>query len=83
MALTNYLLQTAVMTTLFYGATAFLGAGLGGFASVGRWPLLGIAAAVAAAEVAGSVLWLRRFPSGPVEALWKAAAWWGRPGRGR
>lgn len=83
MALTNYLLQTAVMTTLFYGATAFLGAGLGGFASVGRWPLLGIAAAVAAAEAAGSVLWLRRFRSGPVEALWKAAAWWGRPGRGR
>ena len=75
MAFTNYLLQSVVMTLLFYGSTVFLGAGLGWFGSVDRAPLLGIVALLAAAQVGASVLWLRRFRMGPVEWLWRAATY--------
>jgi len=74
-AFSNYLLQSALMTILFYGTTVFLGAGLGLFAGVGRWTLLGLAAGLAALQVAASVLWLRRFRAGPVEWAWRAATY--------
>jgi len=79
MAFSNYLLQSAAMTVVFYGSTVLLGAGFGFFGAVDRRTLLGIAAALALAQVAGSVLWLRRFRMGPVERAWRAFTYLGAP----
>lgn len=64
--LTNYLMQTAICTTIFYGW---------GF---GWWGQLGPAAQLALAlaifflvQVPLSVVWLRRFNYGPLEYAWR------------
>jgi uncharacterized protein len=75
MAFSNYLCQSAVMALLFQGTTVFLGAGFGLFGSVDRWCLMGIAAALAAVQVAASVLWMRAFRMGPVEWAWRAVTY--------
>jgi uncharacterized protein len=64
-AFTNYLLQTLVATTLFYGH------GFGLFGSVSRAEALGFVAVVWVGQVVLSVLWLRVFRYGPVEWLWR------------
>lgn len=64
-AFTNYLLQTVVATTVFYGH------GLGLFGSVSRVEALGMVVAFWAIQVALSVAWLRRYRFGPVEWLWR------------
>ena len=65
MALSNYLLQSVVCTTLYYSW------GIGLYGRVG--PLLGFAPTIAiyAAQVALSVWWLQHFASGPMESLWR------------
>lgn len=66
MPLTNYLMQTAICTTLFYG----WGFGLWGKAG----PALQLALAPAIfflVQVPFSVLWLRRFEYGPLEYAWR------------
>jgi uncharacterized protein len=65
MALSNYLLQSLVCTTLYYSW------GLGFYGRVG--PLLGFAPTIAiyAAQVVLSVWWLRHFATGPMEWLWR------------
>ncbi len=65
MALTNYLLQSLVCTTVFYGE------GLGWYGSVNRAPALGLAIAVYAAQLPLSVWRLRRFTFGPAEWFWR------------
>ena len=65
LALTNYLLQSVVCTTIFYGH------GLGLFGAVGRVGQAGIVVAVWALEIAFSVWWLKRFDFGPVEWAWR------------
>ena len=62
MALTNYLMQTAVCTLTFYGY------GLGYFGKMGPLPGLGYALAVFAAQMALSRWWLDRWKQGPAEA---------------
>lgn len=69
MALTNYLLQTIVCTTIFYGH------GLGLFGQVGRVGQLGIVVTVWAAQLALSPVWLRRFRFGPFEWLWRTLSY--------
>ena len=64
-ALTNYLLQTILCTTIFYGH------GLGWFGSVDRAGQIGVVAAVWAVQLAASPLWLRRFRFGPAEWAWR------------
>ena len=64
-AFTNYLLQTVVSTSIFYGH------GLGLFGHVSRVELLGIVVAIWALQVPLSVGWLRYFRYGPVEWLWR------------
>ena len=66
MALSNYLLQSLVATTLFYGY------GFGLFGQVG--PALGllITIAIFLAQIPLSVWWLRHFQFGPVEWLWRS-----------
>ena len=73
MALTNYLLQTVVATTVFYGH------GLGLFGSVSRVWGLGFVVAVWVVQVALSVCWLRAFEFGPAEWLWRWATYGSRP----
>ncbi len=64
-AFTNYLLQTVIATTIFYGH------GLGLFGSVSRVEQYGIVVAIWAVQVVLSVLWLRYFRFGPVEWVWR------------
>lgn len=70
MPLTNYLMQTMICTTLFYGW---------GF---GWWGRVGPAAQLALAfgiffvvQVPFSMLWLRRFRWGPLEYAWRLATY--------
>ncbi len=64
-ALTNYLAQSAICTTIYNSW------GFALFGSVG--PLAGLIPTVAlyAAQVAASVAWVRRFAFGPAEWLWR------------
>lgn len=66
MALSNYLLQTLICTTLFYGY------GAGWYGKVG--PAAGVALTVAiyALQVVFSRWWLARFHFGPCEWLWRS-----------
>jgi uncharacterized protein len=64
-AFTNYLLQTVVATSVFYGH------GLGLFGSVSRVEALGMVVAFWPLQVGLSVLWLRVFRFGPVEWVWR------------
>ncbi len=63
MALTNYLLQTLICTTLFYH--------LGLFMRFDRLQLLAFVPPIWAVNLLASSLWLRRFRQGPVEWLWR------------
>jgi uncharacterized protein len=72
MAFTNYLAQTLICTTLFYGH------GLGLFGRVERWQQLLIVLAVWAVQISWSVLWLRRFRQGPLEWLWRSLTYMSR-----
>lgn len=63
MALTNYLLQTLICTTLFYQ--------LGLFMKFDRLQLLAFVPFIWAVNLLLSVCWLRRFRQGPVEWLWR------------
>lgn len=65
MPLTNYLLQSLVMSTMFYG----YGWGLYGQISPLLFPL--IAAGFVALQAGFSWIWLERFGQGPLERLWR------------
>ena len=72
-ALSNYLLQTVVCTTIFYGH------GLGWFGSVERVGQIGIVLAVWAVQLVGSSLWVRYFRFGPAEWVWRSLTYGIRP----
>lgn len=63
MALTNYLLQTLICTTLFYQ--------FGLFMKFDRLELLYFVIPVWAVNLLFSVIWLRYYRQGPVEWLWR------------
>ena len=66
MPLTNYLMQTLISVTLFYGW------GFGLWGKVG--PAVDLALAVGiffAVQVPLSIWWLKRFELGPMEWLWR------------
>ncbi|MEH6664612.1 MAG: DUF418 domain-containing protein [Brevundimonas sp.] len=66
MAFTNYLAQTLIMTTIFYG-----GRGLGYFGQMG-WPELWLVIiGVWVVQLIWSPLWLSRFTMGPLEWIWR------------
>jgi len=71
MALTNYLLQTVICTSLFYGH------GLGLFCRVERVGQVVVVAGVWVLQLIMSPLWLRRFEFGPVEWLWRRLSYAG------
>ena len=70
MAFSNYLLQTLICTTLFYGH------GLGLFGSVERWGQLLMVVGLWIVALIVSPLWLGRFRYGPVEWLWRSLTYW-------
>jgi uncharacterized protein len=63
MALTNYLLQTVICTTIFYGH------GFGLFGRVDRAGQLAIVVGIWVFQLVASPMWLRHFAVGPVEWL--------------
>jgi len=73
MALTNYLAQTVIATTIFYGY------GFGLFGAVSRFPLMGFVVAIWAVQLWYSPLWLKRFRFGPAEWLWRWLTYGRRP----
>jgi uncharacterized protein len=66
MAFTNYLTQSLIMTTIFWG-----GRGFGLFGDVDRPTLMYIVPAVWALQLLWSPLWLSRFTMGPFEWIWR------------
>jgi uncharacterized protein len=72
MALSNYLIQTLICTTLFYS----FGFGLGLFNSFQRYELYIVVAAIWLAQLIYSPLWLRHFKFGPFEWLWRSLTYW-------
>ncbi len=69
MALTNYLMQTIICTTLFYGH------GLGLYGYVERTGQFFITLAIWALQLFWSPIWLRYFRFGPFEWLWRSATY--------
>ena len=69
MAFTNYLAQTVICTTLFYGH------GFGLFGSIERWQQLILVLIIWAAQIAWSAWWLQRFRYGPLEWFWRCATY--------
>jgi len=65
MALTNYLLQTVICVTIFYGY------GFGQFGRFGAFNSTLIALAIFAIQIVISSLWLRYFEYGPMEWIWR------------
>jgi uncharacterized protein len=64
-AFSNYILQTVICTTIFYGH------GFGYFQKVPRTDQLLIVFAIYAAQLVIAPLWLRHFRFGPLEWLWR------------
>jgi uncharacterized protein len=71
-ALSNYLLQSLICTTIFYGY------GLALFGKVR--PSLGLLLTITIflVQIPLSVWWLRRFQFGPIEWLWRSLTYWQR-----
>ena len=65
MALTNYLMQSVLLSLLLQG----FGLGLG--AVLSRTGLIGICCAVMLAQLVLSHWWLSQHSQGPMEALWR------------
>lgn len=74
LALSTYLAQSLVMTTLAY---AF---GFGLYGSVSHAQALGLALVLFALQVPIAVLYTRRYRFGPAEWLWRAGRYGRRPG---
>lgn len=65
MALTNYLMQTVISLTLFYGF------GFGLFGSMGALAATSIAVGIFVFQIVASAVWLRFFRFGPMEWIWR------------
>jgi len=71
MAFTNYLMQTVICTTIFYGH------GFGRYGYVERGGQILIVFAVWVFQIWFSGFWLRRFRIGPAEWLWRSLSYGG------
>ena len=66
MAFTNYLMQSLVFSTVFYGY------GLGYLGKIGGATTVAIGLACYVLQGIVSALWLRRFRFGPLEWAWRS-----------
>jgi len=73
MAFTNYLMQSIIMTTIFYG-----GRGLGLYGEYDRVSLWGVVVTIWVVQLIWSPLWLSKFQMGPFEWVWRRLSY-GRP----
>lgn len=73
MAFTNYLTQSVVCTTIFYGF------GLGLFGELSRFEMLVVAACLAGLQFWYSKIWLSKFTMGPLEWLLRMLSYWQFP----
>ena len=71
-AFTNYILQSVVCTLVFFGY------GLNYHAELEFYQLYFVVAAIWAAQLILSPLWLRYFRFGPLEWLWRSLTYWRR-----
>jgi uncharacterized protein len=69
MALTNYLMHSIILSTIFYGYA------FGQFGSIARGPQMLIVISIIAVQLAFSRWWLRRFHYGPLEWVWRCATY--------
>jgi uncharacterized protein len=69
-AFTNYLAQTLICTTIFYGH------GFGMFGSVDRIHQLLTVVLIWLVQIPISVIWLKYFQYGPFEWLWRSLTYW-------
>lgn len=72
MALTNYLMHSVILTTVFYGY------GFGLYSEVERFAQMGFVVAVIGLQLFLSPWWLARYKFGPVEWLWRSLTYWQR-----
>jgi uncharacterized protein len=70
MALTNYLMHSVILTTLFYGY------GFAQFGRIPRAPQMLLVVAIIAMQALLSRWWLSRFQYGPLEWLWRNITYW-------
>jgi uncharacterized protein len=69
MALTNYLMQSVICTTIFYGY------GFGLFGKLAPWMILPVAIIIFALQVWFSRWYFERFKMGPLERLWRTGTY--------
>lgn len=69
MSLTNYILQSMICTFIFYNI------GLGLYGKVGPFAGLLLSIAVFAVQIIFSIVWFQHFRQGPLEWIWKTAAY--------
>jgi uncharacterized protein len=69
-AFSNYILDTLICTTLFYGH------GFGLFGKVERVGQLAIVLAIWVLQLLISPIWLKHFLFGPLEWVWRSATYW-------
>ncbi len=72
MAFTNYVMQSVICSTVFYGY------GLGLYGKLQRYQLLYVVAAVCLFQLVISPIWLRYYRFGPLEWLWRSLTYWKR-----
>lgn len=72
MALTNYLTDTLVATTLFYGY------GFGLYGKLQRHQLYYVVISIWIVQLIVSPIWLRHFRYGPAEWVWRSLTYWQR-----
>lgn len=77
MSMTNYLMQTVISTTIFYGY------GLGWFGKIGVLNGLLLALLIYALQAVVSSWVLRRFKNGPFERLLRMWTYWSFSGKAR
>ncbi|MCR8643439.1 DUF418 domain-containing protein [Paenibacillus sp. N1-5-1-14] len=77
LSLTNYLMQTVICTTLFYGY------GLGWFGKIGVLAGCGLALAIYLLQLFLSPIYLRKFQYGPVERLLRMWTNWSLSGKAK
>jgi uncharacterized protein len=70
MAFTNYISQSIIMTTIFWG-----GRGLGLYGDANRVDLWVIVAGIWLVQLIWSPLWLSKFSMGPLEWVWRRLAY--------
>lgn len=72
MALSNYLMHSIVLTSVFYGY------GLGLYGSIPRFWQMGFVAVLIGLQMLLSPWWLARYQFGPAEWLWRSLTYWAR-----